>query len=112
MGGRRAGSDQHPARGRGVRYILDDATPEVVICDDACLPLLSEGLPRIKTRIHLGQARPPAGWLSYEVLIAQAEPADDAERRDNDLAGIFYTGGSTGKSKGAMLSLTISSATP
>jgi long-chain acyl-CoA synthetase len=87
-----------------VRYILDDATPEVVICDDACLPLLSEGLPRIKTRIHLGQAGPPAGWLSYEVLIAQAEPADDAQRRDNDLAGIFYTGGSTGKSKGAMLS--------
>ena len=87
-----------------VRYILDDATPEVVICDDACLPLLSQGLPPIKTRIHLGQATPPAGWLSYEALIAQTEPADDAERRDNDLAGIFYTGGSTGKAKGAMLS--------
>ena len=87
-----------------VRYILDDATPEVVICDDGCLPLLSQGLPPIKTRIHLGQAGPPPGWLSYEALIAQAEAADDAERRDNDLAGIFYTGGSTGKAKGAMLS--------
>jgi len=71
---------------------------------NACLPLLSQGLPPIKTWIHLGQATPPAGWLSYEALIAQTEPADDAERRDNDLAGIFYTGGSTGKAKGAMLS--------
>ena len=28
----------------------------------------------------------------------------DAERRDGDLAGIFYTGGSTGRAKGVMLS--------
>ena len=48
-----------------VRYILDDATPEVVICDDACLPPFPEGLPPIKTRIHLGQAaRPRAGSVT------------------------------------------------
>ncbi len=26
-----------------VRYILDDATPEIIVCDDACLPLLERG---------------------------------------------------------------------
>ena len=86
-----------------VRYILDDATPEVVICDDACLPMLAQGVPAMKAKIHLG-ATPPAGWQSYDALIAQAAPAKDAERRDDDLAGIFYTGGSTGKAKGVMLS--------
>src|SRR5215831_9333120 len=86
-----------------VRYILDDATPEVVICDDACLPMLALGVPATKAKIHLG-ATPPAGWQSYDALIAQAAPAQDAERRDDNLAGIFYTGGSTGKAKGVMLS--------
>ena len=86
-----------------VRYILDDATPEVVICDDACLPMLAQGVPAVKAKIHLG-ATPPAGWQSYDALIAQAAPAQDAERHDDDLAGIFYTGGSTGKAKGVMLS--------
>jgi long-chain acyl-CoA synthetase len=87
-----------------VRYILDDATPEIIVCDDACLPLLARGLPPLKAKIHLGGATPPAGCLSYESLVVQATPAEDAERRDNDLAGIFYTGGSTGKAKGVMLS--------
>jgi long-chain acyl-CoA synthetase len=87
-----------------VRYILDDATPAIVICDDACLPLLASGLPPMKAKIHLGNSPPPLGWLRYEALIAEAAPADDTERRDNDLAGIFYTGGSTGKAKGVMLS--------
>jgi long-chain acyl-CoA synthetase len=87
-----------------VRYILSDAAPEVVICDDACLPLLGQGLLPQKAKILLGGGAPPAGWLGYEALIAQSAPAADAERRDNDLAGIFYTGGSTGKAKGVMLS--------
>jgi long-chain acyl-CoA synthetase len=87
-----------------VGYILDDATPEIVVCDDACRALLAPDLPPLKAKIHLGTTALPAGWLAYERLIAEAAPADDAERRDNDLAGIFYTGGSTGKAKGVMLS--------
>src|SRR5262245_2078616 len=88
-----------------VRYILDDATPEIIVCDEACRPLLdAAAVPSaVKAKIRLGGA-PLDGWLAYEDLIAQSRPADDAERRDNDLAGIFYTGGSTGKAKGVMLS--------
>src|SRR5262245_47469796 len=87
-----------------VRYILDDATPEIVVCDDACRALIASDLPPVKAKVHLGATAPPAAWLPYERLIADSAPAADAERRDNDLAGIFYTGGSTGKAKGVMLS--------
>ena len=40
----------------------------------------------------------------YEQAIADAEPADlGVDVNENDLAGIFYTGGTTGKAKGVML---------
>ena len=40
--------------------------------------------------------------LSFEALVAQHEPADDAMRSGDDLAGVFYTGGTTGFPKGVM----------
>jgi acyl-CoA synthetase (AMP-forming)/AMP-acid ligase II len=42
----------------------------------------------------------------YEQLLLQAAPVPDALRRGDDLAGIFYTGGTTGFPKGVMLSHT------
>jgi long-chain acyl-CoA synthetase len=39
----------------------------------------------------------------YESLLASAEPADLPEHLDDDLAGLFYTGGTTGAAKGVML---------
>jgi long-chain acyl-CoA synthetase len=41
---------------------------------------------------------------AYEQAIAGAEPAElGVDVHENDLAGIFYTGGTTGKAKGVML---------
>ncbi|MGC0422961.1 long-chain-fatty-acid--CoA ligase [Embleya sp. AB8] len=40
----------------------------------------------------------------YETLLAAATPIPDADRTGRDLAGIFYTGGTTGFPKGVMLS--------
>jgi long-chain acyl-CoA synthetase len=46
----------------------------------------------------------PAEALAYEKLIAASQPVPDAMAAREDLAGIFYTGGTTGRSKGVMLS--------
>ncbi|TWB58831.1 AMP-binding enzyme [Bradyrhizobium sacchari] len=40
----------------------------------------------------------------YDNLIADSAPITDPMRKGGDLAGIFYTGGTTGRSKGVMLS--------
>jgi long-chain acyl-CoA synthetase len=46
----------------------------------------------------------PSAEHRLEDLIAGAEPAPETERQPEDLAGIFYTGGTTGLPKGVMLS--------
>jgi long-chain acyl-CoA synthetase len=46
----------------------------------------------------------PASTLNYDLLIAASSPIPDAEAAETDLAGIFYTGGTTGRAKGVMLS--------
>ena len=54
--------------------------------------------------IYCGDGAVPAGMHGYEALIAATAPVPDALRRGDDLAGIFYTGGTTGFPKGVMLS--------
>jgi len=46
----------------------------------------------------------PEGVLDYEQLVADAAPIPDVEAAETDLAGIFYTGGTSGRAKGVMLS--------
>jgi long-chain acyl-CoA synthetase len=46
----------------------------------------------------------PAAAQNYEKLIAASEPVPDGMSSRENLAGIFYTGGTTGRSKGVMLS--------
>src|SRR6266581_1406635 len=46
----------------------------------------------------------PAEARDYEKLIAASQPVPDAMSAREELAGIFYTGGTTGRAKGVMLS--------
>ncbi|NIP14585.1 MAG: long-chain-fatty-acid--CoA ligase [Pseudomonadales bacterium] len=56
--------------------------------------------------IAMGAAaeRATGGALDYEALVSESAPVEDAQRGGTDLAALFYTGGTTGRAKGVMLS--------
>lgn len=91
----------------GIAYSLDDCETALLIVDDTFKAMaqgLRETCKPLKPLIHAGDGEPPAGMLSYEGLITDSAPEADAYRSGNDLAGVFYTGGTTSFSKGVMLS--------
>jgi acyl-CoA synthetase (AMP-forming)/AMP-acid ligase II len=90
-----------------IEYWLTDSGCSGLLVGDSFVPMLDKLGPQLsglRHVIHLGDNRAPAGQHAYETLINASSPIPDAERRGNDLAGIFYTGGTTGRSKGVMLS--------
>ncbi|WP_158814306.1 long-chain fatty acid--CoA ligase [Methylocapsa sp. S129] len=64
---------------------------------------LAAALPGLRL-VYADDDDAPAGAQHYEALLARSAPMPDAMRQREDLAGIFYTGGTTGRSKGVMLS--------
>ncbi len=88
-------------------YALDDSESSMLFIDDAFLevvPALLEGCGHIRTVVHMGEGEAREDLLSYESMVASHEPAEDTMRAGDDLAGLFYTGGTTGFPKGVMLS--------
>lgn len=90
-----------------VAYSLDDSNSRVLLVDDAFLALVDAIRDRsecLTTVVYVGSQGAPEGMLDFGVLMEDASPIEDRVRRGNDLAGIFYTGGTTGFPKGVMLS--------
>lgn len=90
-----------------VAFSLDDCDTKILLIDDAFAGWTDDL--RAKSRslrqvIHIGDKETPAGALAYERLLAQAQPDEDRCGGGDDLAGVFYTGGTTGFPKGVMLS--------
>lgn len=88
-------------------YAVSDSGTRVLLFDDAFAEqaghLLYE-VDELSVAIFMGEGECPQWALSYEELITGSEPVAASGRGGDDMAGIFYTGGTTGFPKGVMQS--------
>lgn len=87
-------------------FIIDNSEAIAVVLGDDfrdSLYVLKDEMPRVKYFICV--IDPLEGMLQYETLLKeQSEKFVDVEVERDDLAWLFYTSGTTGQPKGAMLS--------
>jgi acyl-CoA synthetase (AMP-forming)/AMP-acid ligase II len=89
-----------------IAFSLRDACSEVLLVDDTFAGMVARLREEctLRTVIHTGSGTPPEDALDLDELIAAHEPVPDVRRSGDSLAGIYYTGGTTGEPKGVMLS--------
>ncbi|TKB50396.1 long-chain-fatty-acid--CoA ligase [Ferrimonas sediminicola] len=88
-------------------YALKDSGARVLVVDDAFLPAAEAvlaGDSEVERVIHIGDLPTPEAMVEYDAALAGLSPMADAGRGGEALAGIYYTGGTTGFPKGVMLS--------
>jgi crotonobetaine/carnitine-CoA ligase len=97
-------------RGDFLEHLANTAEAAVIVVDAERLPAVVESVPRLPHLRHIvlvdadgdPEAVPGLTVTPYEALLASA-PATPAAVRPHDLAAIHFTSGTTGRSKGAMM---------
>ena len=90
-----------------IAYSLDEAEVRTIVVDETfkgLVPALKDACEGLDNVIYCGDDDVPDDMVSLEELIGGSEPVEDAHRSGDDLAALFYTGGTTGTPKGVMLS--------
>lgn len=90
-----------------IAYSLDDSQSSILLFDDTFASVataLRERCKSLRAIVYVGDGPVPTGAEPLENLMVDARPVPDAGCAGDDLAGVFYTGGTTGYPKGVMLS--------
>ncbi|MDX1497921.1 MAG: long-chain fatty acid--CoA ligase [Salinisphaeraceae bacterium] len=87
-------------------YSLSDSGSNALIFDQTFLPMVEdlrgEDTP-VEHYLYTGEPGDCPDWAQpLETLLQQAEPLQDSLHADKGIAGIFYTGGTTGFPKGVV----------
>ena len=88
-------------------YILNDSKSKILFIDDPFLAMLDEiraGAEHLSEIYFSDSSETPAGLKNFsELLEGQPSEFDVPEIDEDDVAGYYYTGGTTGEPKGVML---------
>ncbi|HYL37431.1 MAG TPA: long-chain-fatty-acid--CoA ligase [Bryobacteraceae bacterium] len=87
-------------------YTLSDSGSKILFVDDkfaGLVPEIRAALPSIERFVYAGSGECPEGLLDWRSVSPANQPESFPEPDENDVAGLFYTSGTTGGPKGAML---------
>jgi acyl-CoA synthetase (AMP-forming)/AMP-acid ligase II len=90
-----------------VIFALKDCEAITIFLDDhfaKYADALFEACPYLRFAVYCGDGECPDGLVSHESLISANAPATDLGVAGGETYGVFYTGGTTGRSKGVLLS--------